>query len=83
MKYELWFGKFEKDDFTWEIIKTFDNYKDAYKYYKNFTLEQLDLNNNELIEEHESTRLDIELRTENEKINWIGIYAKKDPTVTE
>ena len=78
MKYELWFGKFEHEDLAWKIIKNFDNYEDAYKYYKKFVNEQFNLDNDELIEEHDSTRLDIELRSNNKKINWIGIYAKKE-----
>ena len=78
MEYELWLGKFEKDDFIWSLVKRFDNYGDGYKYYKQFVQEQIDLNNDELVEEHESTRLDIELRTDSKKINWVGIYARKN-----
>lgn len=78
MEYELWLGKFEKDDFVWSLVKRFDNYGDGYTYYKKFVQEQLDLDNSELVEEHESTRLDIELRTDSKKINWTGIYARKN-----
>lgn len=83
MKYELWFGKFEKEDFVWNIIKKFDKYDDAYKYYKKFVNEQFNLSNDELVEEHNSTRLDIELRSNNQKINWVGIYTKMDPEKKE
>lgn len=73
MQYELWLGQFDKDDFIWKTIKKFDNYKDADEYYNKFIKSIINMNGEDIVEEYGS-RLDIELRFDEKKIKWLGLY---------
>ena len=76
--YEIWLGTFEGEDFVWETLKEFDEYDDAYKFYKDLSIKYLHMTDEQLLKDLGSTRLDIELRKGESRLNWCGLYAKID-----
>lgn len=77
VKYDLWLGSFEGENFKWKKLKSFNDWSKAYKEYKSFVNEQFRYSDKELFEVWHSTRLDIELKQEDKLLNWVGIYLRK------
>ena len=75
--YELWLGSFEGENFKWKVIKKFNNFKKAFKAFKEFCDTQQSYSQDELKEVWSSPRLDIELRQGKKMLNWMGLYSRK------
>lgn len=77
VKYEVWLGTFEGEEFVWKTIKTFNDFEKAYDFYKTYTIKQMSYTNEELRKIWSSGRVDVELRQENKLLNWCGIYSRR------
>lgn len=75
--YEMWFGTFEGEDFVWKMLKKSDRYDEIYKYYKNFVIEQMKHDAEELEDIWGCGRLDIKIQQGNKTLAWVGIHATK------
>lgn len=84
VEYDLILGSFEGEDYIWKTLKHFTEWEKAYKAYKDFVNEQIQLDDEELLKIWSSPRLDVELKQGPKLINWVGIYSRRvDKTINE
>ena len=75
--YEVWLGTFEGENFVWKVIKKFNDFKQASKFYTQYTDKQKRYTAEELQKIWSSPRIDVELRQGKKLLNWIGMYNRK------
>ena len=83
-RYALWFGSFDKEDFVWKTLSTHETFDDCYRAYHKLCVECVGMDKDELYDKYKSTRIDIEIRDGEKRLNWVGIYSRRvDKTIEE
>ena len=82
INYEIWLGTFEGENFVWKIIKKFNSYAEASKFFEEYKIKQTSYSAEELSKVWGSGRIDIELRQGKKLIDWVGMYYRRaaDPS---
>lgn len=83
-RYRLYFGSFDNEDFVWKVLSTHETFDDCYRAYHKLCVECVGMDKDELYDKYKSTRIDIEIRDGEKRLNWVGIYSRKvDKTIDE
>lgn len=82
--FALWFGSFDKEDFVWKTLSTHETFDDCYAAYKKVCVKCVGMDDDELYDTYKSTRIDVEIRKGEKRLNWFGLYQRMvDKTADE
>lgn len=76
-RYKLYFGSFDNEDFVWKVLSTHETFDDCYRAYHKLCVECVGMDKDELYDKYKSTRIDIEIRDGEKRLNWVGIYSRR------
>ena len=76
-RYKLFFGSFDNEDFVWKVLSTHETFDDCYRAYHKLCVDCVGMDTNELYDTYKSTRIDIEIRDGEKRLNWLGLFQRK------
>lgn len=77
VEYEIWLGTFEGEDFVWKVVKRFNSFDEAFKFYHEYVMKQASYDDDDLKKIWSSGRIDVELRQGKKLINWAGLFSRR------